>query len=158
MCDAAPALARAGHRCSWHLTGGNDLDSVRAAYRQAGIRAEVDRSVRRDRLNAADLVVCRAGATTLAEIAAAGRRRFGFPAHRRTDHQRKNAETLESAGAAEIILRVQDGAELAPNPGASADRDRRIGWQSGAGAGWRCGGSSSIARWRWWRHRAKRAG
>jgi UDP-N-acetylglucosamine--N-acetylmuramyl-(pentapeptide) pyrophosphoryl-undecaprenol N-acetylglucosamine transferase len=50
---------------------------------------------------AADLVVCRAGATTLAELAAAGRPAVLVPLPTATDdHQRKNARVLADAGAA----------------------------------------------------------
>jgi len=53
---------------------------------------------------AADLVVCRAGATTLAELTAAGRASILVPLPTATDdHQRKNAEVLDRAGAAEVI-------------------------------------------------------
>jgi UDP-N-acetylglucosamine--N-acetylmuramyl-(pentapeptide) pyrophosphoryl-undecaprenol N-acetylglucosamine transferase len=55
-------------------------------------------------MKAADLVVCRAGATTLAEIAASGKPSILVPLPTATDdHQRKNAEVLAKAGAAEVI-------------------------------------------------------
>jgi UDP-N-acetylglucosamine--N-acetylmuramyl-(pentapeptide) pyrophosphoryl-undecaprenol N-acetylglucosamine transferase len=55
-------------------------------------------------MNAADLVVCRAGATTLAELTAAGRPSILIPLPTATDdHQRKNAEALVRAGAARMI-------------------------------------------------------
>src|SRR5690606_25692031 len=53
----------------------------------------------------ADLVVCRAGATTLAELTAAGVPALLIPLPTAADdHQRRNAEVLASAGAAEIVL------------------------------------------------------
>jgi len=56
------------------------------------------------RLHAADLIVCRAGATTLAEITAAGKPAILIPLPTATDdHQRRNAEALASAGAAEML-------------------------------------------------------
>jgi len=52
----------------------------------------------------ADLVICRAGATTLAELAAAGRAALLIPfPHAADDHQRLNAESLVEAGAARMI-------------------------------------------------------
>jgi UDP-N-acetylglucosamine--N-acetylmuramyl-(pentapeptide) pyrophosphoryl-undecaprenol N-acetylglucosamine transferase len=81
------------------------------------------------RLAEADLVVCRAGATTLAELAAAGRPAilvpFPFAAD---DHQRANAEVVRDAGAAVVIDdRDLDGARCAAEIAALArDRDRRL--------------------------------
>ena len=55
-------------------------------------------------VKAADFVVCRAGATTLAELAAAGKPALLIPLPTAADdHQRKNAEVLARAGAAEVI-------------------------------------------------------
>jgi UDP-N-acetylglucosamine--N-acetylmuramyl-(pentapeptide) pyrophosphoryl-undecaprenol N-acetylglucosamine transferase len=52
----------------------------------------------------ADLVICRAGATTLAELTAAGRAAILVPLSTATDdHQRKNAQVLAEAGAAEVV-------------------------------------------------------
>jgi UDP-N-acetylglucosamine--N-acetylmuramyl-(pentapeptide) pyrophosphoryl-undecaprenol N-acetylglucosamine transferase len=83
---------------------------VRAGYRQAGLAAEVapffddiGRRIRR-----ADLIVCRAGATTLAEISAAGKAAILVPLPTATDeHQRKNAEALAAAGAAVLLLQSE---------------------------------------------------
>ena len=53
----------------------------------------------------ADLVVCRAGATTTAELIAAGKAAIMIPFPLAADdHQRKNAEALQAAGAARMIL------------------------------------------------------
>jgi UDP-N-acetylglucosamine--N-acetylmuramyl-(pentapeptide) pyrophosphoryl-undecaprenol N-acetylglucosamine transferase len=55
-------------------------------------------------MNAADLLVCRAGATTIAEFTAAGKPAVLIPLPTAADdHQRKNAEVLAAAGAAELI-------------------------------------------------------
>jgi UDP-N-acetylglucosamine--N-acetylmuramyl-(pentapeptide) pyrophosphoryl-undecaprenol N-acetylglucosamine transferase len=80
---------------------------VRSAYRAAGLQADVEPFLydMERQLSFADLVVCRAGATTLAEIAAAGRAAILIPLPTATDdHQRKNAEALAAAGAAEVLL------------------------------------------------------
>ena len=56
------------------------------------------------RLRHADVIVCRAGATTLAEIAAAGKAAILIPLPTATDdHQRRNAEALAATGAAELL-------------------------------------------------------
>jgi UDP-N-acetylglucosamine--N-acetylmuramyl-(pentapeptide) pyrophosphoryl-undecaprenol N-acetylglucosamine transferase len=53
----------------------------------------------------ADLVLCRAGATTTAELIAAGKASIMVPfPFAADDHQRKNAEALQAAGAARVIL------------------------------------------------------
>jgi UDP-N-acetylglucosamine--N-acetylmuramyl-(pentapeptide) pyrophosphoryl-undecaprenol N-acetylglucosamine transferase len=80
---------------------------VRTAYRQAGLQAVVEPFLydMGRRLREADLVVCRAGATTLAEIAASGRAAVLIPLPTATDdHQRKNAEALVARGAASLLL------------------------------------------------------
>ena len=83
---------------------------VRAAYRQARLQADVEPFLfdMGRQLGAADLIVCRAGATTLAEITAAGRAAILIPLPTATDdHQRKNAEALAAAGAAEVLLQQE---------------------------------------------------
>jgi UDP-N-acetylglucosamine--N-acetylmuramyl-(pentapeptide) pyrophosphoryl-undecaprenol N-acetylglucosamine transferase len=79
-------------------------------------------------LGQADVVVCRAGATTLAEITAAGKAAILIPLPTATDdHQRKNAEALAAAGASEVLLQQDaSGAVLAERIAALAkDGDRR---------------------------------
>jgi UDP-N-acetylglucosamine--N-acetylmuramyl-(pentapeptide) pyrophosphoryl-undecaprenol N-acetylglucosamine transferase len=107
MVEAAPRLAADARRLAiTHQTGERDLERVREAYRAAGLDArveaflfEMDREVK-----AADLVVCRAGATTIAELTAAGRPAVLIPLPTAADdHQRKNAEVLAKAGAAELL-------------------------------------------------------
>ena len=89
-----------------HQTGRDDLDAVRVAYREAGVTATVEPFI--DAMDAemakTDLVVCRAGATTLAEVVAAGRPVIVVPyPHATHDHQRRNAAVLAEAGAAEVV-------------------------------------------------------
>jgi UDP-N-acetylglucosamine--N-acetylmuramyl-(pentapeptide) pyrophosphoryl-undecaprenol N-acetylglucosamine transferase len=61
---------------------------------------------------AADLVLCRAGATTTAELIAAGKASIMVPfPYAADDHQRKNAEALQAAGAARMILQQELSAE-----------------------------------------------
>jgi UDP-N-acetylglucosamine--N-acetylmuramyl-(pentapeptide) pyrophosphoryl-undecaprenol N-acetylglucosamine transferase len=56
----------------------------------------------------ADLILCRSGASTVAELAAAGRASVLVPfAQAADDHQRKNADALVAAGAAEMIVEAE---------------------------------------------------
>ena len=107
MVEAAARLAAAGIRLAiTHQTGERDLDLVRDAYQRAGLEARVEAFLfEMDReMKAAGLVICRAGATTLAELAAAGTPAILVPLPTATDdHQRKNAEVVAQAGAAEVI-------------------------------------------------------
>lgn len=90
-----------------HQTGPEELDAISEAYvRDARGEFEV-RAFLDDmpaRLADADLVLCRAGATTLAELAAAGRPAILVPyPHAADDHQRLNAEAVRDAGAAVVV-------------------------------------------------------
>lgn len=107
MLAAAPALARrfAGLDLV-HQTGPRDLDVVKDGYRRAGLAARVEAfldPIAREMVMA-DLVISRAGATTLAELAASGRPAVLVPFAAATDdHQRRNARVLAGAGAAVMV-------------------------------------------------------
>lgn len=107
MAGAAPILAaRVPGISIVHQTGTRDLEAVRSAYAKVPIdaRAEAFLDPVVDAVRDADLVVCRAGATTLAELAAAGRTAVLIPFPAATDdHQRKNALVLAEAGAAVLV-------------------------------------------------------
>ncbi len=116
--EAAPKLAASATPLTvTHQTGERDLEMVREGYRHAGLDARVEPFLyQMDReMRDADLVICRAGATTLAEITASGKPAILIPLPTATDdHQRKNAEVLASAGAAEVIdQRELSGSRLA---------------------------------------------
>ncbi len=89
-----------------HQTGERDIGWAREEYERLDVpaRAEPYLDAMADEMRAADVVVGRAGATTLAELAAAGRPPilvpFSFAAD---DHQRANATVLAEAGAALVI-------------------------------------------------------
>ena len=109
-----PALARVqdrGHRvCVTHLAGAEDRDRTAARYGEAGVDHDT-----RDFCGDMDpvyrmthLAVCRAGASTCAELSA-----YGIPAlfvpypHATADHQTLNARQLEKRGAADIAAQDQ---------------------------------------------------
>ena len=108
---AAAALARlapAKQRLAIvHQTGEADLAATRDAYARSGLEATVlpfldDMPAR---LAAADLVICRSGAGTVFELAAAGRASILVPYPLAAGrHQEKNARWMAAAGAAEVVL------------------------------------------------------
>jgi UDP-N-acetylglucosamine--N-acetylmuramyl-(pentapeptide) pyrophosphoryl-undecaprenol N-acetylglucosamine transferase len=138
MVEAAPRLAsHAGGLAITHQTGERDVDRVRDAYRRAGLEARVEPFLyAMDReMKAADLVICRAGATTLAELTAAGRPSVLVPLPTAADdHQRKNAQVLADAGAAELLEQAQMTGErlAAAIVGLAADGSRRAAMSAAA--------------------------
>jgi UDP-N-acetylglucosamine--N-acetylmuramyl-(pentapeptide) pyrophosphoryl-undecaprenol N-acetylglucosamine transferase len=109
MTAALPLLAptRDGFRIT-HQTGARDVEWVTARYRASGyeMRAEVVPYITDmpGVFGRADLVVSRAGATTLAEIMAARKAAILVPfAGAAEDHQSLNARELEAVGGAEVI-------------------------------------------------------
>ncbi len=107
MVEAAARLAAGAPRVAiTHQTGERDLEMVRDGYRRAGLEARVEPFLfAMDReMKAADLVICRAGATTLAELTAAGKPSILVPLPTATDdHQRRNALALVKQGAAQLV-------------------------------------------------------
>jgi len=107
MIQALPQLAgiHGGLRIT-HQTGENDFHQVRDGYRAAGIEAEVVPFI--DDMAAAykqaDLIICRAGATTIAEVTAGGKACIFIPyPFAADDHQLRNAESLVDRGAGFLI-------------------------------------------------------
>jgi UDP-N-acetylglucosamine--N-acetylmuramyl-(pentapeptide) pyrophosphoryl-undecaprenol N-acetylglucosamine transferase len=95
-----------------HQTGVADFEKVNAAYMAAGWSEQANVSSYIDNMMndfaAADLVICRAGATTTAELIAAGKAAIMIPfPYAADDHQRKNAEALQAAGAARMIVQQE---------------------------------------------------
>jgi UDP-N-acetylglucosamine--N-acetylmuramyl-(pentapeptide) pyrophosphoryl-undecaprenol N-acetylglucosamine transferase len=89
-----------------HQAGEQHIDAVRARYREAGVNARASAFIDdvAAELAAADLVVCRAGATTLAELAAVGAPAILVPfPFAIDDHQTRNARALAQAGAAILM-------------------------------------------------------
>lgn len=100
-----------------HQTGDRDYERVRQGYASAGVPAKVEKFIYEmpQMYAEASLVICRAGSSTLSEIAAVGRASVLIPFPQASDnHQEHNARVFSEAGSA--ILLIQDdakGAELA---------------------------------------------
>jgi len=111
MMNALPLLEGKGDKLRIvHQTGEADLERVRELYRRSRIG---DHDVKAfifdmfDEFAKADIVICRAGATTCAELAAAGKASIMVPLPTAADdHQRKNAEAFEKAGASRMMIQA----------------------------------------------------
>jgi UDP-N-acetylglucosamine--N-acetylmuramyl-(pentapeptide) pyrophosphoryl-undecaprenol N-acetylglucosamine transferase len=94
-----------------HQCGAKHFDQARAAYMRANIEADVV-PFEDDMARAyawADLVICRSGALTLAELAAAGVPAILVPfPHAVDDHQTRNAEAMVAAGGARLVVEGDD--------------------------------------------------
>src|SRR6266436_2513507 len=113
--DAMDRLAaRKNELAIVHQTGERDYNAVRTAYARREIKAEVVPFLTNmaERFAWADMIVCRAGAITAAEIAAAGRAAIFIPFGRATDsHQLRNAQEMVKANAARLIAEPELTAE-----------------------------------------------
>jgi UDP-N-acetylglucosamine--N-acetylmuramyl-(pentapeptide) pyrophosphoryl-undecaprenol N-acetylglucosamine transferase len=119
-----------------HQTGEADFESVKQGYAEAGFEAVDVRPFIYDmyrHFEQADILICRSGATTAAEVAAAGKAAIFVPFPFATDdHQRKNAEAFERAGAGRMILQrdltperlARELSDLARNPAAIDQMER----------------------------------
>lgn len=130
------ALAKLSHKLEFqvrHQAGEKNQSTARACYEQAGVNASIEPFIQ-DMAQAygwADLVVCRSGALTVSELAAAGVASLLVPyPHAVDDHQTRNAEYLANAGAAILVqqrdLSEQVLAELISNKLANRDRLQKM--------------------------------
>lgn len=106
MVEALGRLAGRPHLKVIHQTGAADAADALTAYGRAGVAARVQAFFHDmgELYAAADLVVCRAGATTVAEVTALGKAALYVPfPFAADDHQRLNARRMAAAGAAESI-------------------------------------------------------
>jgi UDP-N-acetylglucosamine--N-acetylmuramyl-(pentapeptide) pyrophosphoryl-undecaprenol N-acetylglucosamine transferase len=117
VAESLTLLAPHLHRIDWvHQTGPRDLASVSEAYARQSVSALVVPYIdaMHDAYEAADLVIARAGATTCAELACAGRGSLLLPLALAGGHQERNAEMMAGAGAARFLRdRDLDAARLA---------------------------------------------
>jgi UDP-N-acetylglucosamine--N-acetylmuramyl-(pentapeptide) pyrophosphoryl-undecaprenol N-acetylglucosamine transferase len=107
-------VARKSELTIVHQTGERDYNAVRTAYARREINAEVVPFLTNmaERFAWADVIVCRAGAITAAEIAAAGRAAIFIPFGKATDsHQLRNAQEMSGAGAGRLIPEAELTAE-----------------------------------------------
>lgn len=136
MIDALPRLEKfQGRLHVTHQTGELDYEKIVEGYERAGWKEMVD--VRRyiddmvGEFGAADLIISRAGATTSAELMAAGRVAIMVPLPGQLE-QRRNVEALQQAGAARMILQdeltgerlAQEISALVEAPGELANMQR----------------------------------
>ena len=111
------ALAQIGQSARpdvWHQTGPNHFDATAKSYEELGLTGRVVPYIEKmDEAYAwADLVICRAGALTVSEIAIAGVPALFIPfPHAVDDHQTANAQYLVDAGAADLIQQRDLSAE-----------------------------------------------
>jgi UDP-N-acetylglucosamine--N-acetylmuramyl-(pentapeptide) pyrophosphoryl-undecaprenol N-acetylglucosamine transferase len=107
MVDALPHLPGREALRLVHQTGDAEAGTVRSAYAAAGRPQDEVLPFLHDmdaRLTAADLVVCRSGATTCAELTVAGKASVLVPfARSADDHQKGNARAMQEAGASRMV-------------------------------------------------------
>lgn len=121
LMDAVPAI----HVI--HQTGEKDYVPAQAVYLRTMISAEVSPFIddMPGTFARADLVVCRSGASTVAEITAAGKPAIFIPfPSAADDHQRQNAAMLADGGAARLLPQSELSSDRLVNEIASLLRDR----------------------------------
>jgi len=139
--DALSVLAEKQRYFFIHQTGSADEDQVKDSYEKMGIDGKIEAFFHNmgDLYAAADLIICRAGATTVAEVTAVGRAAIFIPYPFAADnHQALNAQALVDCGAAEMIPEASLSGEilaerikaLAENPGQlneKAEKSKALG-------------------------------
>jgi UDP-N-acetylglucosamine--N-acetylmuramyl-(pentapeptide) pyrophosphoryl-undecaprenol N-acetylglucosamine transferase len=113
-----------------HQAGARQAETTRAAYLASGadprrwqVHAFLDDMPRR--FEAADLILSRSGASSVAELAAAGKPSLLIPFPQAADdHQRKNAEVLVQANAAVMLIEAELTAEILSSTVIALLRDR----------------------------------
>ena len=132
-----------------HQCGAGHLDAVQAAYRRAGIDAEILPFIDdiAQRYASADVVLCRAGAITITELAVAGVPAILVPlVVSTTQHQRTNAEYMASKGAALHMAQTDFSAEGLADVLGGLTRERLLEMANAARAVGRPDATSTVAR------------
>jgi len=132
-----------------HQSGAQHAEALKAAYAAAGVRASTPAFI--DDMAAAygeaDLAVCRAGATTVAELAAAGVPSILVPfPHAVDDHQTTNARFLADAGGAVLVPQSELTPEGLAKLIAGFDRERLLEMAMRARSLGRPGATQAVAR------------
>jgi UDP-N-acetylglucosamine--N-acetylmuramyl-(pentapeptide) pyrophosphoryl-undecaprenol N-acetylglucosamine transferase len=112
-----------------HQSGEKHLDALKASYLRAGVQGElvafIDDMARR--YAEADLVICRAGAVTIAELSAGGMASVLVPfPHAVDDHQTANAKFLADQGAALLLPQGELSPQKLAGVIASLDRGKLL--------------------------------
>jgi UDP-N-acetylglucosamine--N-acetylmuramyl-(pentapeptide) pyrophosphoryl-undecaprenol N-acetylglucosamine transferase len=128
--DALPALGGGGGLQFVHGTGARDHGELQQAYREQRVPARAEPFVEdmATAYQAADFVLCRAGAGTIFELAAVGRPALLVPyPYAANDHQRLNAEALVEAGGAWLLLdQYCDGQRIAASLQAAQEKPDQL--------------------------------
>jgi len=116
--DALPHLKNIYSKVRFiHQTGEKDFERVKKAYENVGARARVEKFIHEiaQIYEQSSLLICRAGASTLAEIAAVGRASILIPLPTAADnHQEKNGLVFSTCGAAYLLnQKSSNGYDLA---------------------------------------------
>lgn len=140
MMNALPLLESRSEKLRvMHQTGEADFEKTREMYARSRIADHDVRPFISDmfvEFGKADIVVCRAGATTCAELGAAGKASIMIPLPTAADdHQRKNAEAFERAGASRMLIQGDlNGESLSATIIELIDNPATIGEMEGAAA------------------------
>jgi UDP-N-acetylglucosamine--N-acetylmuramyl-(pentapeptide) pyrophosphoryl-undecaprenol N-acetylglucosamine transferase len=131
-----------------HQSGPRHIDALRRAYAEGGVEAEcvpfIDDIAAR--YAEADVVICRSGATTVAELAAVGVASLLVPfPHAADDHQVDNAEQLAKRGAAEMWLQRDFSPERVADWLAALERPRLLAMANAARGLRKAGATRRVA-------------
>jgi len=131
-----------------HQAGAAHLDAVRANYERAGVHAEmlafIDNMA--ERYAQADVLICRAGASTIAELAAAGVPAVLIPfPYAVDDHQTQNARFLSERGGAVLIPQAEHTAEKLAGLLAEFDRGKLLALARAARAAGKPDATQAVA-------------
>jgi len=132
-----------------HQAGAQHIEALRAGYAAAGVRAETLAFIddMAGRYGTADVVICRAGALTVAELACAGVAGILVPfPHAVDDHQTANAKFLSARGAAILLPQAELSADRLADLLRGLTRERLLEMAEKARALGRPDATEAVAR------------